>query len=782
MTGVKTIRVTGVNHFDTASFLRRMHSAGLTVSLLIYINRRTEIYLSVVDDSILGRKEDLKMGVLKSLLENCTCEDSDAPSLQWRKLMLHVVGEPQPQADAIEALVSKFLSSEIEAFIIMKAMPLQEFFAFSFAVAVPFTDRRHGTVITLSALLKAALGETIRIRRRKTSHDIRRIIMESGPFMLLDMETASRLFHLPLTYGITTIMEMGFPTPPSPLKGIRVGTPAEFSLPDLREIRLDPERLFEHMAVWGASGTGKTTFLKNLLISLESTGIKFCILDWHSEYREIISSLRRKIGKGILVLNPFISSLSVNPLELPHNGRFREMLIWERIENFISLLNQMFRIGEIQEAHIRNILSKLYMETDTPTIGELVSLLSDRHMKTLAMKLKKFTEGFYGKIFNSRKSTLPMQKLREKNVIIELGRLPPEVRMFFACIFLILWWESLQTGSITSNVLVLDDFYRYSQLSVIRKMLSEARKFRQGLICSHQGPYQLPEGIREEVVRNTATKIIFRQEQTWDKYIVRDALGGLTKEQIENLSYLRTGEAIIKLPSTNFPIRIDTLPPAGSTPPDDEEIKEAMKNFIQTGTPETTAPAETIERKMLREIHRNPGTPLTEIAKTLKIKTSRGYQLKNSLLQQGYLEEEKVRTGRGRPRIILKITPEGYQYLGEKERKTAPQYGKTEHRLMVSRVASMLKGWNIKIEDGCDIRAEKNGFRVAIEIETDRTNQKQQILYNVRRDLTWADRVIIICPNKDTKIRIAEMLQAESQKTIIITYRQINRIHEILRM
>ena len=201
----------------------------------------------------------------------------------------------------------------------------------------------------------------------------------------------------------------------------------------------------------------------------------------------------------------------------------REILIWERIENFISLMKQMFILGEIQEARLRQSLTTLYANTNTPNISEAIILMSEKKMRSLTLKLDKFTKDFYGHIFNRRKSSLSFSQLRRMNVIIELGQLPTEVRMFFACVFLILWWDSLKINDSTPNVLVLDDFYRYANLEVIRKMLSEARKFKQGLICSHQGPYQLPQGIREEVVRNTSTKVIFRQEQTWDKYIVRDA-------------------------------------------------------------------------------------------------------------------------------------------------------------------------------------------------------------------------------------------------------------------
>jgi hypothetical protein len=368
------------------------------------------------------------------------------------------------------------------------------------------------------------------------------------------------------------------------------------------------------------------------------------------------------------------------------------------------------------------------------------------------------------------------------NVIIELGQLPTEVRMFFACVFLILWWDSLKINDPTPNVLVLDDFYRYANLEVIRKMLSEARKFKQGLICSHQGPYQLPQGIREEVVRNTSTKVIFRQEQTWDKYIVRDALGGLTKEQLESLSYLKTGQAIVKLPSIQFPIRVDCPKPPETKYLLDIQVENSMKRFIGELEPyKVPRIDEPLEKKFLKVVHEQPNASLTEITRSLEIKTRRGYEIKDRLIGGGFISEEKIKKGIGRPKTVYKLTKEGLDYL-DQDNTTTPQHGKAEHLNAIKNISSKLKGWDVKVEDGCDIKAEKDGRKVAIEVETTKSNEKKQILYNVDRDSAWADKVVIVCPNKQEKLKIVDLLQAKAQDVSVITYRQINKINEVLEL
>jgi len=659
----KTIRILAIDSFSSEQFLRRLHNSSINIGLTIVTDTRTHVFLSVSDKSLLKQNlADEKMELVKNMLDGCAYEDEIFSLPDGMSALVHVIGTPVAINRRMDGLVSKLLDLGIKSCIFVNLVPVHSTniscpFRVSFSVAIAGSgpEIRRNLAATIS-LIRALFDHNsiCVVLDRNPKRSIRKLLEGKQIYSsVLDLKHAATYFQIPLTYGIEQTKRMKFPVPNGPFSGIEIGTPAEFSIREIDRVRLKPGKLAEHMAVWGASGTGKTTFLKNLLIKLQGTETRFCILDWHNEYRNIATDQQGRIRKDTVVLNPFLGTLSVNPLEIFENATPRQIQVWERIENFISLMKQMFIVGEIQEAKLRHILSSLYVCSNNPTIGDAVSLMSERKMKALAMKLEKFTKDFYGQIFNRRKSSIPFHRLRRMNVIIELGQLPAEVRMFFACVFLILWWDNLKTGDSTPNVLVLDDFYRYANLEVIRKMLSEARKFRQGLICSHQGPYQLPQGIREEVVRNTATKIIFRQEQTWDKYIVRDALGGFNKEQIELLSYLKTGEAIVKLPSMNFPIRITAPPPPKTKILLDAEIQRAMKNFIGEPVPlEETKPEEPLEKKFLNEIYKKPDAPLTEIIKAVTIKTSRGYQLKNRLVFEGFLVEEKVNNGIGRPKIF----------------------------------------------------------------------------------------------------------------------------------
>ena len=230
-------------------------------------------------------------------------------------------------------------------------------------------------------------------------------------------------------------------------------------------------------------------------------------------------------------------------------------------------------------------------------------------------------------------------------------------------------------------------------------------------------------------------------------------------------------------------MRVDTPPPPETKALGNWEIKRAMSGFVIEQEPvQEMNIEEPLEKKFLEEIHKRPQAPLTEITKALGIKTSRGYILKDKLVTDGYLKEEKIRLGRGRPRTSFKLTDKGLEYLGKERVNEAPQHGKSEHVFIINKIASLLKDWNVRVEDGCDIKAEKDGYVVAIEVETGKSKGKNQFLYNLKRDSAWADKIVIVCPNKKAKLKIEWTIKDETKiETVIITYRQIEKLNDILK-
>ncbi|MEM3647876.1 MAG: DUF87 domain-containing protein, partial [Thermoproteota archaeon] len=75
-------------------------------------------------------------------------------------------------------------------------------------------------------------------------------------------------------------------------------------------LRLEADKFKKHMAVYGSTGSGKTTTVKHVLRELAELGYPFMVLDWHNEYRHLAEELN-----GIVFTLGSFSLDILNPVE-----------------------------------------------------------------------------------------------------------------------------------------------------------------------------------------------------------------------------------------------------------------------------------------------------------------------------------------------------------------------------------------------------------------------------------------------------------------------------------
>ena len=98
-------------------------------------------------------------------------------------------------------------------------------------------------------------------------------------------------------------------------------------------------------------------------------------------------------------------------------------------------------------------------------------------------------------------------------------------------------------------------------------MLAQARKHKVGLILANQHMAQLKPSVRDAVVSNARSKIIF-QSNANDSDILRKEIGGRIALRTEDMIGLQIYEAIVQLmtpPGSSPPMTVRTLPAVQST-------------------------------------------------------------------------------------------------------------------------------------------------------------------------------------------------------------------------
>ena len=162
---------------------------------------------------------------------------------------------------------------------------------------------------------------------------------------------------------------------------------------------------------------------------------------------------------------------------------------------------------------------------------------------------------------------------------------------------------------------------------------------------------------------------------------------------------------------------------------------------------------------MLIDIAQEPLSVVTERYKRLGWTAHTGTKMKRSLRERGFIEEERVRVPEGIV-TLLRPTPEGIRVLRMHsiEAGRFPKNASLQHEYWKQRIAEDYRRRGYAVEEevqigggkAVDLVATKPGKRIAIEVETGRSNAVE----NVRKALDAGfDTVISVAVSPEEKRR-----------------------------
>lgn len=362
--------------------------------------------------------------------------------------------------------------------------------------------------------------------------------------------------------------------------------------------RFSQNLLNKHLFISGASGSGKTTTVFNLLIQLYRNGIPFLVIEpAKSEYR-ILKSLinhtdeKLKIfAKALQIITPGnenISPLRFNPLA--HDSDISRD---EHIGNLINCFKAAIPMFGPLEAIISDALEAVYQglpaNQSFPTMKNLVHTVKvimdqkgyEGEVKSnitaaVETRLDALTKRSIGKIFSSESSMPDIKSLLSTPTIIELDYLNNEtaslLTLFILSAIRTEIRQSRTPGSDLKHFIILEEAHNLVGSAInmtndtevanpkahaaefISRMLAEVRSLGEGIALVDQ----LPSAVAPEVVKNTGIKIAGRLLARDD----REFLGAtmlLNGEQINEMARLPVGEAYVYHEDLHSPRRTKSL-------------------------------------------------------------------------------------------------------------------------------------------------------------------------------------------------------------------------------
>ncbi|OHA42575.1 MAG: hypothetical protein A3G59_03560 [Candidatus Taylorbacteria bacterium RIFCSPLOWO2_12_FULL_47_20] len=389
------------------------------------------------------------------------------------------------------------------------------------------------------------------------------------------------------------------------------------------EVYMNKEDRLRHLYVIGQTGTGKTTFLKNLIVQDIKNGEGVCFIDPHgNDIEDIIGSIPPSRYDDLIYFDPgnVARPMGLNMLE--YDPRFPEQKTFV-VNEMLSIFNKLFDMktvgGPMFEQYFRNAAMLLL---DDPTTGctlvDLSRILSDKQFRAakLAACRNPIVLQFWREVAEKAGGEAALQNVvpyitskfdgflsndimrpivaQEKSVFDFRGIMDNRK-------ILLVNLSKGRLGDINSNLLGLiivgkflmaalsragegqnaPPFYLYIDefqnvtTDSIAVILSEARKYKLALIMAHQYIKQLEEKIKDAVFGNVGSMAAFRVGAEDAEVLEKQFVPNIKKEDLINLENRAAYMRMLAQGKPVLPFSLSTIAPEKRN----DEILERLKQL-----------------------------------------------------------------------------------------------------------------------------------------------------------------------------------------------------------
>ncbi len=486
---------------------------------------------------------------------------------------------------------------------------------------------------------------------KRTIHDMARDFsfrtLNTSEQLPLTIDELATMFHFPV--GLSTapeLKESSAANAPAPVfdtqnKSIVLGTNNYRG--QSTEVRFAKEDRVRHCYVIGQTGTGKTVFLKNMIIQDIKNGEGVCFIDPHgNDIQDILANIPPERLDDVIYFDPAYTARPMGLNLLEYDERYPEQKIFV-INELLAIFNKLFDMkvagGPAFEQYFRNSAG-LVMEDPSSgsTLLEIGRVLSDKAFRQMKLErcknpiIKQFWENaekttgeaslanFVPYITNKfdvfisndvmrpviaqQHSVLNFRDIMDKKKILLVnlskGRLG-DINSHLIGLLLVgkITMAALSRVDIVGKEPV-NDFYLYIDefqnvtTDSINTILSEARKYRLSLTVAHQYIEQLDEGIKNAVFGNVGSMVVHRVSPENAAVFAKQFEPTFTPEDIIKQKNL---ECYIKMLVGGVPVKPfnshTPFPPRGNAEAA-EKIKEL--SYLKYGRPRAEVEDEIIAR------------------------------------------------------------------------------------------------------------------------------------------------------------------------------------------
>lgn len=293
------------------------------------------------------------------------------------------------------------------------------------------------------------------------------------------------------------------------------------------EVRISEQAPNEHIAIFGMSGTGKSTRIAEIAESAVQEGKTVIALDLSGEDFQNLSGANHISGVE--------DGININLLES------KSPLY---VSQITGIFTEIFRFGVRQEGALRVAL-QYAVENQEKYVNEIIALAEGLKMQDTSIADSVYNRLwglFSGNIIRKSNKYIEENKVN----VVSFKGLPLQGQREMAELLLCMLWRRVrETGTASKKmILIVDEFQNYVRKnSVLVEMLREARKYNIGIILATQSAEDMSARVKT-AINQTAIQLFFKVNNASVKKIAEIIDSSRANEWTIKLKKLQIGESI----------------------------------------------------------------------------------------------------------------------------------------------------------------------------------------------------------------------------------------------
>lgn len=611
--------------------------------------------------------------------------------------------------------------------------------------------------------------------------------------MLLNLDELASLAHLPsASVRVPQLKREECKTKAAPVivQGHRFTLGENIYAGHTATVTLSADQRTQHCYLIGASGTGKSTLLLNMILQDIENGEGIAVLDPHGDLiEEILGRIPEKRAEDVLLLDPSDEAYPVGFNVLQANSEIEKNLLGSDLVAVFRRLSTSW--GDQMTSVLGNAVLAFLESTEGGSLVDLRRFLVDAGFRATFLKTVRDPEVVYywertfpilvgkpqGPILTRLDTFLRPKLIRymvaQKENRFDLAGIMNEGKIFLAKLaqgaigeenayllgtLLVSKFQQLamsrqQTAAALRRnfYLYIDEFHNFVTPSMAA-ILSGARKYRLGLILAHQELQQLTSrdaDVASAVIANPYTRICFRLGD-FDAKKLADGFSFFGAKDLQNL---QVGEAICRVERAEFDFNLKTRPLPVI---DAETARKRREQLVALSREHYARPREAVEAALIpADVPSPPSKPRVAVPEKQKKPGSSPTVMRTETSEPAQVPETTQIPGRGGPQ---------HKYLQDLIKRWAEDRGYT-----VTLEKPVLDGLGI-----IDLVLEKRGATpIACEISV--TTSAEHELQNAAKCLAAGfENVFLVAPDKDTLGRV------RTRASSILTPSQMKKVRFVL--